>query len=160
MLYFNINLSGLTWQPHPSLHYIHNSQDIQKVRSFLKLLTYDLTNLSSRDNRACCGACLDEIEGSIPEHLLLACKETSDVRSRLYPELVNSILQVHPENRILRYHPPNNILAQFILDCTSINLPTDVRIPQAKCTRQIFRVARDWCHAVLQIRNRSLSRND
>ena len=91
----------------------------------------------------------------------MSCRALSDVRDRLYPELLNTVVQVQPNNDIIRAanHTPD-ILAQFILDCTSTNLPEAYRIPahNPKISR-VFRISRDWCFAISSERSRQLKGN-
>ena len=61
------------------------------------------------------------------QHLLTRCRATAETRNRLTPDLLNVIASYFPYNDLLSY-PKHNHLAQFILDCSSLNLPTNVRI--------------------------------
>ena len=62
------------------------------------------------------------------EHLLTRCRATSDVRDRIMPELLNTIASYSPHNSLLS-SPSHITLTQFILDCSSLNLNVDTRIP-------------------------------
>ena len=76
----------------------------------------------------------------------MSCVATKDIKDRLYPELMVSIAQAHPENKILNYIPPPWILTQFVLDCTSFNLPVDMRVPAHNpFISDIYFVSRNWC---------------
>ena len=136
------------------------TQDAKKLHLHLKFLTCDfLTNerlSSDRPNLspACvlCSASIDSIE-----HVLVSCRATADIRSRLYPELMNAVAKVHPNCNILQYHPPPSILVQFILDCTSLNLPNSIRVPaHIPGLSSIYRVSRDWCFGISSERSRLL----
>ena len=61
-------------------------------------------------------------------HLLRRCRATADTRDRIMPELFNIVAVYFPNNRILS-SPNHNILTQFILDCSSLNLPVDTCVP-------------------------------
>ena len=159
MNYLNVNIQGLSGHPHPALYQILNVQEIEKVRAHLKFLTCDLNYRSHEDTEAMLPCALCETKfNSLEEHSLLTCIKTLEIRSRMYPELVNAVAQIAPSCRILRYNPPSNILAQFVLDCTSFNLPADIRLP-LQCTNlgNIFRVARDWCFAILKYYKRTIT---
>ena len=88
------------------------------VHLHLKFLTSDyLTNERMSIDQptispACklCNAPTDSIE-----HVMVSCLATSEVRSRLFPELMNEVAKVQPMCSILQYHPPPSILTQFIL---------------------------------------------
>ena len=129
--YLNVQLSGLSGRPHPILHNACTTQEVKKLRLHLKFLTCDyLTNERlSKDRPNLSSACdLCHHTDSI-EHVLTSCKATAEVRGRLYPELVNTVGNVQPMCAILTQDPPTNILTQFILDCSSANLPESFRIP-------------------------------
>ena len=61
-------------------------------------------------------------------HLLTRCRGTADTRNSVMPNLFNTITQHCPSNRLL-LSPAHDLLTQFVLDCASLNLPTDIRIP-------------------------------
>ena len=159
MKYLNVQLTGLSGRPHPILHNICSTQDVKKLRVHLKFLTCDyLTNdrlsLDRPNVSPACDLCQDP--DSI-EHVLTICTATSEVRDRLYPELVNTIAQVHPASGILLHHPPPSVLTQFILDCTSLNLPDLIRVPAHNPDiSKICKISRDWCFAVSNERHRQL----
>ena len=99
-----------------------------------------------------CDASIDSIE-----HVMVSCSATSEVRCRLIPDLMNAVYQVQPMCQILKYHPPPSLLTQFILDCTSFNLPDSVRIPMHNPgISTICKVSRDWCFAISRERSRLL----
>ena len=61
----------------------------------------------------------------------------------MWPELLNTTAALYPDNKIL------DTAAQFLLDCTSLNLPNDLRISNsAPDVTKIFVVARQYCFAV------------
>ena len=112
--------------------YISTTQAARKLRIHLKFLTNDfLTNerlsLDQPHLSPACVLCQAPLDST--EHVLLLCRATSDIRSRLLPELLNAIAMVQPVCRILAADPPPHILTQFLLDCSSINLPEPYRIP-------------------------------
>ena len=84
----------------------------------LKFLTCDiLTNeRKSIDQPSVSPACdlCDAPTDSI-EHVLVSCGATSDVRNRLFPELMNVVAQVQPMSQILQTHPPASTLTQLSL---------------------------------------------
>ena len=87
----------------------------------------------------------------------MSCKALSELRNRIFPELINTVSQVQPMSGILSYNIPAPIMTQFILDCASFNLPDTIRIPvQNPRISEIYRVARDFCFAVSNERSRLL----
>jgi hypothetical protein len=160
MKYLNVQLLGLSGRPHPVANNILTTQDAKKLRLHLKFLTCDfLTNERLSIDQptispACrlCNAPTDSIE-----HVMVSCLATSEVRSRLIPEIMNAVAQIQPMCQLLKYHPPPNILTQFILDCTSFNLPDSIRIPMHNPgISAIYKISRDWCFSVSSERSRLL----
>ena len=164
MKYLNVQLAGLSGRPHPVLHNILTTQDAKKLRVHLKFLTCDyLTNERLSKERpgisSACDLCLGNPDTI--EHILTSCTATADIRSRLYPELVNTVTQVQPMCSILLHHPSPSILTQFILDCTSPNLPVSYRVPAHNPdTYKICKISRDWCFAISSERSRLLKNLD
>ena len=159
MKYLNVQLHGLCGRSHPALQYILTTQDSKKLRVHLKLLTCDYIRY---DSQACslCNDSNDDIP-DLTEHILVTCQATSSVRQRLFPELMNTVSRVQPTSSILLYNVSPSILTQFILDCTSINLPDSVRIPMHNPDiTDIYRIARDWCFAAHSERVRLLKQSD
>ena len=160
MRYLNAQLSGLSGRPHPILHNACTTQEVRKLRLHLKFLTCDyLTNDRLSKDRpylsSKCDLCLDCTDSI--EHVLASCLATTEVRGRLYPELVNAVAHVQPMCAILTHHPPADILTQFILDCTSVNLPESFRIPvHNPDIAKIYRISRDWCYGISSERSRLL----
>ena len=148
MKYLNVQAIGLSGRPHPALHNIINTQDVAKLRSHLKFLTQDLVPrriLENHDSCILCGTTYIEIH----EHLLVICNDPvlKDLRNRLLPELLNIVSLAYHNCAILLELPDPSILAQFLLDCTSLNLPDGYRVPlNLPGIHEIFRISRDWCH--------------
>ena len=162
MKYLNVQLAGLSGRPHPAVQNISTTQDVKKLRLHLKFLTCDyLSNERISIDRPtlspACVLCQDPIDSI--EHILTSCRATSEVRSRLFPELMNTVAQVQPMSGILLCHPPDNILTQFILDCTSFNLPESTRVPAHNPgIFSIYKISRDWCFAIHSERSRLLTK--
>ena len=159
MTYLNVQVHGLSGRPHAALQNICSTQDAKKLRLHLKFLTCDyLTNdrlaYDQPGRSAACSLCgsPDSIK-----HVLVTCRSTDSVRSRLLPELLNVVVHVQPNCMILNGQQSPDTLAQFVLDCTSFNLPDSVRIPYHNPgTSEIFRVSRDWCYGISSERSRLL----
>ena len=157
MRFLNVNLTGLSGRPHPALKNIETTQDCKKLRLYLKFLTCDLiTDTDSSTSSLACSLCTAVITDST-EHVLVSCRKLSEVRNRLFPELMNKVSQVQPMSGILSANVPPLILTQFILDCSSPNLPSNYRIPAHNpMISEIYRAARDWCFAIANERFRLL----
>ena len=162
MKYLNVKLLGLSGAPHPAMRNIHTSQDAKKLRLHLKFLTSDfLTNerisMNQPYHSSACTLCLCPVESI--EHVLASCRATKDERSRLLPELLNVVARVQPSCAILDHHmyTKPHILTQFVLDCSSPNLPDQARIPAHNPDiTDVFKISRDWTFAIYSERNRLL----
>ena len=98
------------------------------------------------------------------EHILTECKGTAQVRERLFPELLIILLSVEPNHTFLSFPPKLHCLditlTQFILDCTSFNLPEPIRISNSNSQlSDIFRFSRDFCYAIHGQRMSCLNNN-
>ena len=120
----------------------------------LSYITNDRLSLTQPIISPICSLCTspDSIE-----HALVSCISTSGVRSRLFPELMNTVSKVQPTSGILAYNVTPHLLTQFILDCTSPNLPDAIRVPMHNPDLpEIYRISRDWCFAIHSERLRLL----
>ena len=159
MNYLNVQLSGLSGHPHPALLGSLTTQDVRKLRHHLKFLTGDFLTaerqaLDQPNMNPSCKLCSAPVESL--EHVLTSCQATSEVRERIYPQLVNVLAEVQPNSLILE-EPHSSHLTQFILDCSSINLAEGYRIPAHNPgISRIFNLSRDWCTAVSNERTRQL----
>ena len=134
--YLNVATLGLSGRPHPILTWIQTTQDTIIVRPHLKMLAGDYlcyVNLAhDRELDPHCRLCQALSGHPAPAedlvHLLTRCRGTADTRNRAMPNLLNTISQHCPSNRLL-VSPAHDLLTQFILDSSSLNLPTDIRVP-------------------------------
>ena len=126
----------VTGHHHPALCGIDTTKEVEKLRPHLKMLTgdyltYSRIALDRGTGDPCCRICRSEqpLLTSPPEtiaHILTECRGTSEVRERIFPELLTELSGAKPDHVYLT-HPPSFHkldlnLAQFILDCTSFNL--------------------------------------
>ena len=163
MQYLNVQITGLSGAPHPALRNIFTSQDVKKLRHHLKFLTGDyLCNfrlaLDQPNRNPACELC-DAPEDTI-EHILVVCRATHAVRERLLPDLLNIVSEVQPMCGILSNHAVAPILTQFVIDCSSLNLPDNFRVPAHNpLITEIYRCSRDWAFAINSERTRLLKEN-
>ena len=158
MRFLNVQATGLTGCQHIALHNILTTQDVIKLRAHIKFLCCDLLTgeqlAAQHGGDARCRLCPCPMETT--EHILTSCRPLHNVRERLLPELLNTVCSVAPTSQLLS-NPDSKYLTQFILDCTSLNLPNPYRLsPQNPETTKIFKVSRDWCFAIMKERTRQL----
>ena len=157
MRYLNVNLLGLAGAPHVALLNINTTQDARRLRYHLKFLTGDYLTaerlaIDQAQSPKCklCDAPVESIE-----HVLTRCLATAETRRRILPELLNIVSQVQPSCAILNLQQGH--LTQFILDCSSMNLPNCFRVPTHNPRiSEIFKISRDWCYAIARERQRLL----
>ena len=90
------------------------------------------------------------------EHLVARCRATADTRDRMIPNLFNLVSQYDPQHSLLN-KCAHSTLTQFILDCTSLNLPAGYRIsPKHTMFRNIARQCSDIIYAIHMDRTRQL----
>ena len=158
--YFNVQLLGLTGRPHAAPMYISNTRDSYKLRAHLKFLTGDMLSFDKisreRGGDPRCRLCQAVREHT--QHILTECRSTSDIRERLYPELVKLVADIQPSSGLLdKQQTPNRLLMQFILDPASMNLPNSHRISfQHPRLLDLYRLSRDWCYAIDSCRSKLL----
>ena len=134
--YLNIQATGLSGRLHPTLAWVSNTQDVMIVRPHIKMLSGDYltySNLShDRGVDPCCRLCkqLSDNTGPVEDlvHLLTSCRGTSDTRDSVMPDFLNTVATHYPTNGLLS-HASHPMTTQFLLDCSSLNLPTDIRVP-------------------------------
>ena len=158
--YFNVQLIGLTGQPHLVIAGVKDTRAALKLRVHLKFLTGDVLSFEklSRDRGGDpkCRLCMAPYEHT--QHILTECRSTAEIRERLYPNLVNIVAVIDPSSGILiQQQTPNRILNQFIIDPASINLPSSYRISyQHPQLQDLYSLSRDWCFAIYNRRARLL----
>lgn len=162
MTFLNIQLIGLNGRHHPALFGLHTTRDVERLRPHLKMLSGDYLTYSriAEDRKSgdpSCRLCRESSSHSAPPetipHILTECRGTAEVRERILPELLNTLLSAKP-NHIYLTCPPSLLkldltLTQFILDCTSFNLSDQYRLDiNNDNVEKMFTISRDLCHAV------------
>ena len=91
-------------------------------------------------------------------HILTSCRATADTRCSLTPTLLTSVAQYFPLNEILKL-PTQTQLTQFILDPSSINLPTMTRInPDHPGFPPVLVTCRNYCFIMHKERTQQLKK--
>ena len=82
------------------------------------------------------------------------------MRSRLVSEVSHVVQHLSPKewNRNSNLLNDPKILTQYVLDCTSPNLPKSLQVPprDSEKTISVFKVTRDFCFAIHKERMRQL----
>ena len=163
--FLNVQATGLSGRPHPTLAGITSTQEVTVARVHLKMLSGDYPCYSymgsDRTQDSFCRLCHHYYPQYSPPvedmvHLLVRCKCTADTRSSILPELFNVISTHFPHNTIL--DKPNHVhLTQLILDPTSLNLPITARIAHNHpALPPVLCVCRKLCFAMHKTRTNQL----
>ena len=163
--FLNVQTIGLAKRVHPVLSGVLTTQEAVRSRIHVKMLSGDYPcNAylgSDRNQDSQCRLC-QSVSPHHPAptedmvHLLTRCRATTETRTRILPELLNTISMHCPNNDIL-VHPNNTHLTQLILDPTSLNLPMTIRIsPGHPALPQVLTVCRNLCFAIHKDRTRQL----
>ena len=162
--YLNVKATGLSGRPHPMLAWVKTTQDVDIVGPHIKMLAGDYLsyeNLSlDRGVGPHCRLCQLSYQLPAPaetlEHLLTRCRATSNVRSRILPEILNTLSKYHPNNELLS-KPTHSKLTQFLLDSSSLNLQANMRLaPNQKGFTDITKLCSSLIFAVHNERKRQL----
>ena len=80
-------------------------------------------------------------------HIVTQCPAYSDVRNRILLQM--EIIVKKSENKIdfRKILSNNELLTQFILDCTSLNLPERISPSDEICER-VLMLSRDFCYSI------------
>ena len=134
--FFNVQVTGLSGKLHPALSWVLTTRDVMIIRPHIKMLSGDYMCYEylahDRGVSPHCRMCQHTTHLQAPTenmvHLLTRCRATADTRVRLMPDILNLVSDLIPNNRLLT-SPTHDQLTQFLLDCSSLNLASDIRVP-------------------------------
>ena len=157
--YFNVSLLGLSGRPHPALSNLICTNEVKKSGFHLKMLICDLYTYEVKSEHsgvsAHCRACYavnpeSDISTHPSEsicHILTICCAYSDIRARFTEEYSQLCLLSTSGVNFNDITCDSELLCQFILDPSSINLPTRVNINDP-LLGSFFQLSRDLCYAI------------
>ena len=162
MEFLNVSLKGLNGQVHPALTGVYSTKDVPKLRAHIKLLCSDIVTYERRA-KYCggsphCRLCnLDQCSENRPKedtcHILIECPTFQETRERIINEM--RLICKESSYDLSSVFGCNTLLTQFILDCTSLYLPTRIS-PEDPLCRCIFNLSRDLCYSICSQRSRML----
>ena len=159
MQFLNINVKGLNGRPHPALRGAFTTKESQKLRAHIKLLSSDLytyeIKASYQGGSPHCRFCEGSDTKSSPSenisHILTKCSAYSNIRNRIFHQM--EILCSSSNSGInFKKILSSNQLSQFVLDCTSLNLPMRINESDEICER-LFKLSRDLCSGIIKTRS-------
>ena len=159
MTYLNVGVKGLNSKLHPALQGIVTTQCVKKSRSHIKMLTQDLYTYEQKSRyqggSPHCRLCIDSSQQvqycENITHILTQCSKYSEVRNRILFQMEIICLRAQSDINFKLIISDKQQLSQFILDCTSLNLPNRISEKDEICP-SIFRLSRDLCHSILKTR--------
>ena len=155
MAYLNVSIKGLNGRPHPALSGIVTTQSVQKSRAHIKMLTDDLYTYEKKSKyqggSSQCMLCSSENSEDLV-HILTVCKTYEDTRSRVLFQMEILCLRAKSDICFKNILSDKTKLAQFILDCTSLNLENRISEQDEICPL-LFNLARDLCYSIMKRRN-------
>ena len=151
MRYLNVDMTGLRGRNNPCLSNIITTEEVRKLRPYLKFLTGDYltyqrkfeeTNEGSRESESIC-------------HVISICHEYEDIRSRILKEMAELCLLAKSKINFENILSDPEVLAQFLLDPASFNLGTRVHISDP-ILQNMFKISRYICWAIHSRRMKAL----
>ena len=167
MTWFNVSTTGLTGRHHPVLNGAVTAHEVKKLRPMVRMLTGDYFCFAVKNDQSGggdhCRLCPD-LGPDLPrprediQHIVTECEATRDTRERLLINLWSSLEQVNKDpSAMTELLCDKVLLCQFILDCSSLNLPNHIRIGAGdRRLTEVVKVCRDICYAVHNDRLRKL----
>ena len=165
--FLNVKTLGLSGKVHPVLQGVLTTQEVLSSRVHVRILSgdYPCFAYTSNDVQTTkhCKLCqalrphtLAPVEDMV--HVLTMCRATANTRTRVLPDLLNIVSQHYPNNRLLSA-VSHSQFTQFLLDPTSLNLPTSIRIPSNSAKLpDVIRGCRLLCYAIHKDRTRQLKK--
>ena len=167
MAWLNVSVAGLSGRHHPVLNGAVTARDVTKLRPMVRMLSGDYFCYAVKSDQAGggdhCRLCLHLCPAAPRRredllHILTECEGSQETRDRVmhHLELLLDGMNKNPSHfhEIVRDKP---VLCQFILDCSSLNLPNHLRINinDARIT-EVVKTNRDICYAVHSERIRKM----
>ena len=159
MSYLNVNIKGLNGRCHPALYGVSTTKKVAKLHAHVKLLCCDLYTYQMKaeylGGSPHCRLCQEPSENNENveslSHILSECRQYSEVRTRILQEM-EQLCEVSKSGIDLKVIKENSTyLTQFLLDCTSINLPMRINEKDPICS-ELFNLSRDFCYYVKKTR--------
>ena len=160
MKFLKVNLKGLNGRLHPILSNINTTREAMKARSHIKSLCDDVYTYEKRakfsGGESTCRLCIsqDETDEDIV-HIIAKCSAYEDIRSQILLEMKVACEIELPESYFEEILEDEILLTQFVLDCTSFNLPKRI-CPESGLFLTIPGLSRDICYKIAKVRSEKL----
>ena len=158
MGYLNTYECGLRGRHHPALANMFTTWEVKKSRSHLKFLsgnylTYKIKSDQSGGSPRCriCETGSDETVS----HVISTCQGLTVEREKILTDISKLCSLTKNKINFEEFKESEDKLCQFILDPTSLNLPTRVSL-QDPLVPEFYKLSRDLCHVLDNTRIRLL----
>ena len=159
MGFLNVSTLSLRGKPHPAVRGALTTSEVKEMRSHVKMLcgdyySYAIRSAQSGGSGHCrlCGFISEDIDH------ILSCPVTIKAKNDTMKTLSSAVQNTKHfiDFKMLR---ASKHLNQFILDCTSLNLPNKFRVNISDtATLDIFKATRKMVHAIHTERIRQLKK--
>ena len=160
MKFLNVNLKGLTGQMHPNLKHIITTRDVQKARCHTKFLCDDLYTYEKKakyqGGSPLCRLCTEQsTENENNIHIIATCEAYFEIRNDIKEKIIHVCNEATPAFNIDLIMKEKTLFTQFVLDCTSMNLPQRI-IPESDLFISVLKLSRDLCFGITKLRSEKL----
>ena len=136
-------------------HYCKSTtRDYLKTRCHLKFLCDDFYTYERKakfqGGSPCCRLCADNLNEDTV-HIIATCTAYSDIRVRILDTMKRACLEATPIFHVNDLFDDNMLLTQFVLDCTSSNLPRRIN-QECDLFSTILSLSRDLCFGIARTR--------
>ena len=158
MGYLNISIKGLNGRVHPALSGIISTHNVKKARAHIKMLCDDIYTFKRKyeyeGGSPHCRLCFDPNnpqsigqQSEDIQHILSQCSFYKDIRARILCQMEILCRKSMSDINFKFIQTNNHLITQFILDCTSLNLPERINQNDEICPL-IFNLGRDLCYSI------------
>ena len=160
MKFLNVHLKGLTGRMHPNLKHIITTRDVQKACCHTKFLCDDLYSYEKKSKyqggSPFCRLCTEQsTENENNIHIIATCEAYSEIRKYRKDNIIYVCNEATPAFNIDPIMQEKTLFTQFILDCTSMNLPHRI-IPESDLFISVLKLSRDLCFGITKLRTEKL----
>lgn len=168
MGYLNVSIKGLNGRVHPALSGIISTHTVRKARAHIKMLCDDIYTFKRKyeyeGGSPHCRLCFDPNnpqstaqQSEDIEHILAQCSYYKDIRERILFQMEILCRKSVSDINFKFILTNNHLTTQFILDCTSLNLPERIN-PNDEICPLIFNLGRDLCYSISKKRTENLKK--
>ena len=158
MSYLNVAALSLRGRHHPALAQLITTHDVRMSKPHLKFLAGNYLTYSTRATQSggssACRLCSSGSDETV-SHVISTCFSLAQVRNKVFNDFKILCKQTTNDLDFDVFLKSEELTCQFILDPTSLNLPT--RLSQNEpLLNNFFKLSRDFCYLIDKTRIRLL----